>query len=82
MARVVQPRGMVQDAHTDLEFFFFNVSIDAMTEAYATVTIHTEIRPNQCRSLASKVDSGTDKNVMPLHILANLFPRHISANDK
>ena len=58
------------------------INIDALAEAWATVTIPAGIRPNQHGSLRCKVDTGASGNVMPLHIFAKLFPRHIPRDGK
>ena len=51
------------------------INIDALNEAWTTVTMPAEIWPNQCGSLRCKVDTGASGNVMPLCIFAKLFPR-------
>ena len=75
----ILPSSMVPDALRDPEpSTFTDVSIDVMTEAYTTVQMPAQIGPNQCGSLRYKVDTGAGGNVMPLHIFAKLFPKHIS----
>ena len=51
------------------------INIDALTEAWATVTMPAEIGPNQHGSFRCKVNTGASGNVVPLHIFAKLFPR-------
>ena len=58
------------------------LNIDALTEAWATVTMPAEIGPNHCGSLSCKVNTGASGNVMPLSIFAKLFPRCITTNGK
>ena len=58
------------------------INIDALNEAWATVTMPAEIGPNHCRSLWCKVNTGVSSNVMPLCIFAKLFPSHIITNGK
>ena len=58
------------------------INIDALTETWATITMPVEIGPNQCGSLRCKVNTSASGNVMPLHILATLFPRHITRDGK
>ena len=58
------------------------INIDALTNAWATVTMPAEIGPNQCGSLWCKVDTGASGNVVSLHIFAKLFPRHITTDGK
>ena len=57
-----------------------DVWIDSTTEAFATVQMPAEIRPNQLVTLKCKVDTGVGCNVMPLCTFSKLFPRHINAN--
>ena len=58
------------------------LNIDALTKAWATVTMPAGIDPNQCGSLRCKVNTGTSSNVMPLCIFAKLFPRCITRDGK
>ena len=58
------------------------INIDALTEAWATVTMPAEIGPNQCGILRCEVNTGASGNGMPLHIFAKLFPRHITRDGK
>ena len=58
------------------------VNIDALTEAWATVTMPAGIGPNQYGSLQCKVYTDASGNVMPLHVFAKLFPSHITTDGK
>ena len=58
------------------------INIDALTEAWETVTMPAEIGPNQCGSLRCKVNTGASCTIMPLHVLAKLFPRIITTDGK
>ena len=51
-----------------------------MTEAYATVQMPAQIRPNQQATLRCKVDTGAGGNVMPLHAFSKLFLRHVTTD--
>ena len=74
---------MLYPAPSDPEHININATnIDALTEAWATITMPAEIGPNQCGSLRCKVDTGASGNVMPLHVLAKLFPRCITGDGK
>ena len=53
-----------------------------ITEAWATLTMPAEIGPNHCEILWCKVHTGASGNVMPLHIFAKLWPRHITRDGK
>ena len=74
-----QPRlyclGMASDAPMDPESVsFMDNSIDAMTEAYASVKMPAEIGLNQHRGLWCKVNNGADDNIMPLYIFYQALP--------
>ena len=58
------------------------INIDALTEAWATVTVPAEIVPNQCGSIRYKVDTETSSNVMPFCIFVKLLPRCITSDGK
>ena len=51
-----------------------------MTEAFATVQMPAENRPNQQATLRYKVDTGTGGNVMPLCAFRKLFPRSVTTD--
>ena len=51
-----------------------------MTEAFATVQMPAEIRPNQQATLRCKVDTSVGGNVMPLHAFSKLFPRCVTTD--
>ena len=53
-------------------------NIDALTKAWATVTMPDEMGPNHHGNFLCKVDTGASGYVMPLHVFAKLFPRHIT----
>ena len=58
------------------------INIGALTEAWETVIIPAEIGPNHHVCLWCKVNTGASWNVMPLHVFAKLFPRHITRDGK
>ena len=58
------------------------LNIDALTKAWAIVTMFAEVGPNQPGGLRCKVSTGASGNVMPLHVFAKLFPRHITRDGK
>ena len=58
-----------------LNIYRYDIQIDAMTEAFATVWMPAEIGPNQQATLKCKVDTGAGGNVMPLRAFSKLFPR-------
>ena len=58
------------------------LNIDALTKAWATVTIPAEIGPNHCGSLWCKVNTGASGNVMPLCVFAKLFFRCVTTDGK
>ena len=51
-----------------------------MTEAFATVQMPAEIRPNQQATLRCKVDTSVGGNVMPLHAFSKLFARCVTTD--
>ena len=58
------------------------LNIDALTKAWATVTMPAKMGPNQCGSLRCRVNTGTSGNVMPLYIFAKIVPRCITRDGK
>ena len=83
IATIVPPISMPYPAPGDPEHINLTaINIDALTKAWATVTMPAEIGPNHCRSLQCKVDTGASSSVMPLCIFAKLFPRHITTDGK
>ena len=82
-ATIVPPISMLSPAPSDPEHINITaINIDALTDAWATVTMPPEIGPNQFGSLRCKVDTGASGNVMPLCIFAKLFPRCITRDGK
>ena len=74
---------MPSPASSDLQHInITEINIDALTEAWATVTMPAKIGPNQCGSLSCKVNTGESGNVMPHCVFAKLFPRHITRDGK
>ena len=58
------------------------INIDALTEAWATVTMPAVIGPNHHGSFQCKVNTGASGNVMPLCVFAKLFPTCITRDGK
>ena len=58
------------------------INTDALTEAWATVTMPAEIGPNHHGSLQCKVNTGASSNVMPLCVFAKLLPSCITRDGK
>ena len=58
------------------------INIDALTEAWTTVTMPAEIGPNYHGSLQYKVNTGASGNIMPLCIFAKMFSRCITRDGK
>ena len=59
-----------------------DISIDTMTEPYATLQMSAQIEPIHQVSLRYKVVTGASGNVMPLYDFAKLFPKHINTDGK
>ena len=59
-----------------------NISIDMMTEAFATVQIPAQIGHKQQSILQCKIDIDAGGNVMPLHAFTKLFPKRVSHDGK
>ena len=70
-----------QQGETDPEHIqISDVCINAMTEAYATVQMPTQIGPNQQTTLRCKVDTSAGGNVMPLNAFSKLFQRCVTTD--
>ena len=79
----VPPIRMPSPAPSDPEHIKITaINIDALTEAWATITMPAEIGPNQCGSLRCKVDTQASGNFMTLYVFARLFPRSITTDGK
>ena len=59
-----------------------SLRLNALTEAWAAVTMPAGIGPNHGVSLQCKVHTGASGNVMPLHGFAKLIPSCITINSK
>ena len=69
---------LADQGREDLETIAFaNISIDMMTEAFATLEIPAGIGPKHLANIKCKVDTGARGNVMTLRAFAKLFPNRI-----
>ena len=82
-ATIVPPISIPYPTPSDPEHIIITaVNINALIEAWETVTMPTEIGPNLHGSLWFKVNTGASGNVMPLCIFVKLFPRCITTDGK
>ena len=59
-----------------------DIKTNMRTEAFTTVKMPADIRPNQLGRVHCKVDTGAGGNVMPLHVFKKLFPSWLDTNGK
>ena len=80
---IVSPISMSPPApHNPEHINITAINIDALTKTWETITVPAEIGLNQHGSLRCKVNTGASGNIMPLHVFAKLFPRHITRDGK